>query len=58
MSDQDEPKPNFRDPIALAEELFGPRTAALMRQLARNAKQPRLEIDPVTGQRIYSKEDE
>jgi hypothetical protein len=58
MSDREDPTPPFRDPIELAEELFGPKTAALMRKLQRAAKPTRIEVDPVTGQRSYSHEDD
>jgi hypothetical protein len=47
-----------RDPIEVAEELFGPKVAEELRRRKRESPPTRVELDPATGRRIYSRGDE
>jgi hypothetical protein len=47
-----------RDPIEHAEELFGPKVAEELRRRQRESPATHVEIDPATGRRIYSRDDE
>lgn len=58
MGDRDELPSHWQDLLRQAEELFGPETAEDMRGQMRKAKPGLADVDPVTGQRSYSHEDD